>query len=59
MNWNVLLYALMCVIVPLTWGLIVYSISTAIEHRVLSKKPVYKRAPERTDNEVLPLEYHI
>ena len=51
-----LAYTLLCVIVPGTWGLIVYWASTMIEWRAL-RSP---RSPNGEDGEnALPLDYHI
>ncbi len=55
MLWKPFAYALLCVVVPLVWGLMVYWMSGLIERRVL-RKP--SSASDEAD-ESLPLEYHI
>lgn len=55
MPWKPIAYALLCVTVPMVWGLAVYWVSTRIERRVL-RKP--SQASGEGD-ESLPLEYHI
>jgi len=61
MNWHTLGYALLCVIAPITWGLLVYEASTIIERRVLKKSSSKAQSTRRKhgDDETLPLEYHI
>jgi len=61
MNWNILGYALLCIFAPVAWGLLVYEASTLIERRVLRKNPTAPRSARhrRSDEETLPLEYHI
>lgn len=54
MSWKPLAYALLCVVAPAVWGLLVYWASSWIERRVLRKT---RSASE--DEETLPLEYYI
>jgi hypothetical protein len=53
MNVRVIGYALLCVAVPLAWGLLVVLISNAIERKM--------RDGKKTDafEDVPPIEYHI
>ena len=52
-NWSKVGYALLCIIVPLAWGLLVVGISNGIE-RIL-------RGSKKTDSteDVPPIDYHI
>ncbi len=53
-------YALLCVVVPVSWGLVVYWASSLIEQRVLRKPYLPSgKATSHDDAETLPLEYHI
>ncbi|MDQ2686874.1 MAG: hypothetical protein M3Y28_03300 [Armatimonadota bacterium] len=58
MSWKPLAYALLCVVAPAVWGLLVYWASILIERRVLRKTRVASgQSPD--DEETLPLEYYI
>ena len=60
MPWKPLAYALLCVVVPVAWGLAVYWASGLIERRVLrGPSPPSGGAAPREEAETLPLEYHI
>ena len=51
-------YALLCVVVPVAWGLVVYWVSGLIERRVL---PRPHSAPDEAapPDAALPLDYYI
>ncbi|MGO8671045.1 MAG: hypothetical protein ACLQVD_06750 [Capsulimonadaceae bacterium] len=58
MPWNSIGYALLCVIVPAAWGMLVYAISTAIERRVLPSR--IRDGVAAPDNKTeIPLDGHI
>lgn len=60
MPWKPITYALLCVVVPAAWGLLVYWASGLIERRVLRKPRHASGEAQSTDDaETLPLEYHI
>ncbi len=60
MPWKPFAYALLCVVVPVAWGLAIYWASSLIERRVLQKPTSPSgRAASHEDDETLPLEYHI
>lgn len=60
MNWHILGYALLCIIAPVAWGLLVYKASTIVEGRVLKKSSTKAPATGRKfSDDTLPLEYHI
>ena len=60
MPWKPLVYALLCVVVPVAWGLVVYWASGQIERRVLRKpSPSSGGAASQDGSVALPLEYHI
>jgi hypothetical protein len=53
-DWSLIAYALACVVVPITWGLIVVAISNRIDrHLVHGGQPGEDRRAPR------PIEYHI
>ncbi len=58
MPWKPIAYALLCVIVPAAWGLAVYWATSLIERRVL-RKPPSAAGEAATNDEMLPLDYHI
>ena len=53
-------YAVLCVVVPVVWGLIIYWISSSIERRLKLKLPrsTSKSGGEKPE-QILPLDYHI
>lgn len=56
-NWSGIGYALLCIVIPMAWGLVIYRASNAIERRVLGR---HRHGSEnRPDEETLPLDYHI
>jgi hypothetical protein len=60
MPWKPIEYALLCVVVPIAWGLAVYWVSGLIERRVLRRpSPNSGEATSGDAAESLPLEYHI
>lgn len=60
MPWKPLAFAMLCVVVPVAWGLAVYWASGLIERRVLhTRRPTSGGAVSPDDAETLPLEYHI
>jgi len=54
MNFNRVGYCLLCILVPLLWGLLVVAVSNRIETRLKSKK---NRSPG--DATIPPIDYHI
>lgn len=58
MPWKPISYTLLCVVLPVAWGLMVYWTSSLIERRVLRQsRPT---SGEATPHEAtLPLDYHI
>jgi len=53
-------YAVLCVVAPVTWGVIVYWVSGRIERRVAASAPSKGKAGNSTEpDDTLPLEYHI
>ncbi len=60
MPWKPIMYALLCVVAPVAWGVAVYWASSLIERRVLHKPhAALGEATSHDDAETLPLEYHI
>ncbi len=60
MPWKPMAYALLCVVVPVAWGLAVYWASGLIERRVLrNPRPASGEAVSQDGPNVLPLDYHI
>lgn len=53
MNWHAIGYALLCVVVPLAWGLLVVWISNRVEEKVRGRKDA------GSAREVPPIDYHI
>ncbi len=58
MPWKPISYALLCVVVPVAWGLMVYWTSSLIERRVL-RKPRSASGEATPPEATLPLDYHI
>ena len=58
MPWKPLVYALLCVVAPVAWGLMVYWASGRIERRVL-RKPRPSSNGSAPDDVGMPLDYHI
>lgn len=56
MSWELFGYAILCIIVPALWGLVVYRVSSSIEKRVLPQRPP---SAQNGDEPTLPLDYHI
>jgi len=56
MPWKPIGYALLCVVVPVVWGLIVYWASSIIERRALHTP---RFVPGEEEVKTLPLDYHI
>ena len=62
MLWKSFAYALLCVTVPVVWGLVVYRVSNLLEHRLrrkLHSASGTTAVQEEAQDTVLPLEYHI
>ena len=53
MNWPKIGYALLCIVVPLAWGLLVVAISNRIERKLRGDKGA------DAANDVPPIDYHI
>lgn len=53
MRWTALSYALLCVLTPMVWGLLVVWISSAIERKVRAARK------DGVDQEISPIDYHI
>lgn len=58
MLWKPIAYAVLCVVVPVVWGLVVYWASSLIERRVL-RKPQPTPGQTMPDDTALPLDYYI
>lgn len=56
MLWKPIGYALLCVVVPVVWGLLVYWGSSLIERRALHTP---RFVPGEEDAKTLSLDYHI
>jgi len=57
MLWPRVGYALLCVVVPAAWGLVVYAFSNRLEKYLpLRRKP---KASGEEESQTLPLDYHI
>ena len=53
-------YAVLCVVAPVAWGVIVYWVSGWIERRVAASAPSKGKIGNPTESDdTLPLEYHI
>jgi hypothetical protein len=52
-NWSVVGYALLCIVVPLAWGLLVVRISNGIEHKLRGN------GKSGSAEDVPPIDYHI
>jgi len=59
MSWKPIAYALLCVIAPVAWGLVVYWASNMIERRVLRKSGRNSDDAAPSEEATLPLEYYI
>lgn len=60
MPWNAIVYALICVIVPVAWGLVVYFISNKVEHAALKHTPKGQNGTTlRDESDPIPLDYNI
>jgi len=56
-NWEHVGYALLCVAVPVIWGLIVFWLANHIEKRVLERG--HRRGQDDRSATMPPLDYHI
>ncbi len=60
MNNHTLGYAILCIVVPVAWGLVVYRVSAAIDKRAGRQARAKAVTVEsKSEGTVMPLDYHI